>query len=162
MSLRFLPFLLVAVLAGCVSAPAPVPPGYTGPLATVSDTSTAVSDTKIQFFELEKVDGRTIASSSATTYQKNYGRGFAMDPVVESRKVPAQTCVMSIAGVTHVAADILAFGGGMYHVEGEVKVTLQSDKTYLVKGTLSKEYSAVWLEDSEGHLVSTKVEKTKH
>ena len=84
-----------------------------------------------------------------------------MEPILESRDVPAQTCVLSIAGTTHVAADILAFGGGMYHVEGEVKASLQAGQKYFVKGTLSKEYSAVWLEDSEGLLVSSKVEKTK-
>jgi hypothetical protein len=162
MFLRFLPFLLIMAFAGCVTAPAPIPPGYTGARAKISDTSTSVSATKVQFFQLEKVDARTVLSSSMATYQKNYGHGFAMDPVLESREVPAQTCVLSIAGTTHVAADILAFGGGMYHVEGDVTASLQPDKTYFVKGTLAKEYSAVWLEDSEGHLVSSKIEKNKH
>ncbi len=95
------------------------------------------------------------------TYKKNYGQGFSMEPQLESRDVPAQQCVLSLEAVTHVAADILAFGGGMYHVEGEVSVTLQAGKVYSVKGELSKEYSAVWLEDAEGKLISSKIEKGK-
>lgn len=159
--MKFRPLLLTfaLLLAGCVSAPMPVPVGYQGPLAHINDTSTPVSSTKIRFFQLAKVDSRGVETSSAATYKRNYGRGFYMEPQLESREVPAKTCVLSIEGVTYVAADILAFGGGMYHVEGEVTVALEPDKTYFVKGTLSKEYSAVWLEDADGHVVSTKIEK---
>lgn len=82
-----------------------------------------------------------------------------MEPQLESREVPAKTCVLTIKGVTHVAADILAFGGGMYHVEGDVTVTLKAAQTYFVKGVLAKDYCAVWLEDSAGHVVSSKIEK---
>ena len=51
---------------------------------------------------------------------------------------------------THVAAPILALGGGMYKVQGEVSVTLEEDVGYYVRGHLSKDYSAVWLEDYSG------------
>lgn len=84
-----------------------------------------------------------------------------MEPMLESREIPAKTCVLTIEGVTHVAADILAFGGGMYRVEGDVSVNLESSKIYSVKGTLTKDYCAVWLEDSDGHIVSDKIEKRK-
>lgn len=160
MNIRFLAILTFSLmLVGCVSAPMPIPSDYHGPLAHVEDTSSPVSSTKIQFFELAKVDGRAVQTSSASTYRKNYGRGFYMEPKIESREVPAKTCVLTIEGVTHVAADILAFGGGMYHVEGDVTVTLEATKAYLVKGVLSKEYCAVWLEDSVGHVISSKIEK---
>lgn len=147
------------LLSGCVSAPAPVPPGYTGPLAAVVDTSKTVSGTKLQFFQLAAVDGRTVRTSSAATYQQNYGKGFYMEPTLESRDLPAQECLLRLEGVTHVAAPILAFAGGMYHVEGDVKVVLEPGQRYFVKGELSKEYSAVWLEDAAGNPVSPKVEK---
>jgi hypothetical protein len=161
MKLRFLVLALSLLLAGCVSAPMPVPAGYQGPLAKISDSSQPVSSTKIQFFQLAKVDGRPVDTSSASTYRANQGRGFYMEPQLEAREVPARTCVLSLQGVTHVAADILAFGGGMYHVEGDVTVTLDPARTYVIKGTLAKDYSAVWLEDADGHIVSTLVEKGK-
>jgi hypothetical protein len=157
--LRFLPLLLLSFLAGCVSAPQPVPTGYAGPLTRITDTSSPVSNTKIHFFELQKVDGREVQSSSVSTLRKNYGQGFYMEPVLESRDVPAGACTLKLAGVTHVAADILAFGGKMYFVSGEVPVTLEAGKKYAVKGVLSKAYSAVWLEDEAGKVVSQKIEK---
>ena len=164
MTLRFvfIPAAVVAlILTGCVSKPEPIPAGYAGPRATVSDTSNPVSSVKIQFFELAKVDGRTVETSSQTTFRQNYGKGFAMDPALESREIPAKECLLTLEGVTHVAADILAFGGGMYHVEGDVTVRLEPGHKYLVKGELSREYSAVWLEDDSGHPVSTKIEKRR-
>lgn len=162
MNIRFFALLgFSLLLVGCVSAPMPVPSEYHGPLARVGDTSSPISSTKIQFFELAKVDGRVVQTSSVSTRSKNFGRGFYMEPQLESREVPAKTCVLTIEGVTHVAADILAFGGGMYHVEGDVTVTLDATKKYLVKGVLSKEYCAVWLEDSVGNIISSKIEKGK-
>ena len=161
--LRFcLPFLVAVLLGGCVSAPQPLPAGYTGPVARITDTSAPVSDTKIYFFELEGIDGRGVLSSSVSTTQTNHGRGFYMEPVLETRTVPAGgSHKLKLGAYTHVAAPILAFGGKMYSVNGEVEVTLEAGKTYLVKGMLSKEYCAVWLEDEAGQLVSTKIEKGK-
>src|SRR6185312_7584872 len=130
--MRYLTILVCSLLlAGCVSAPMPVPADYHGPLALLKDTWLPVSSTKVQFFQAAKVDGRAIGTSGAATFRKNYGKGFYMEPQLESRDVPAKTCVISIEGVTHVAADILAFGGGMYHVEGDVTVTLEPEKVYL-------------------------------
>ncbi len=153
------PVLLLVALSGCVSPSMPVPKGYAGPVATIRDTSTNVSGTKVRFFELAKVDGRAVTTSSGETARVNYGRGFAMSPEIMARFVPATKCVLRLQGVTHVAAPILAFGGGMYHVEGEVTVTLKPDATYLVKGELAKEYSAVWLEDEQGNPVSPRIEQ---
>jgi hypothetical protein len=81
-----------------------------------------------------------------------------MDVVTTRREVPAGKVKLYLQGVTHVAAPILALGGGMYGVEGSVEVTLLEDEYYSVAGTLSKEYSAVWLEDSAGNVVSQKIE----
>lgn len=82
-----------------------------------------------------------------------------MDVVTTKRQVPAKECKLSIQGITHVAAPILALGGGMYRVEGEVDVLLEEGKKYIVRGELSKEYSAVWIEDAQGNLISNKIEK---
>lgn len=160
--LRFLlPLLGALLLGGCISGPQPVPKGYVGPLATIADTSAPVSSTKIYYFELEEVDGREVLSSSMATMRTNQGRGFYMEPVLEARQVPAGPRKLKIGGYTVVAAPILAFGGKMYSVSGEVDVTLEADKTYRVKGVLSKEYCGVWLEDSAGTVVSPKIEKGK-
>lgn len=155
---KILILVLSLLMVACVNYQ-PIPEGYQGPLAMVNDTSTDVSSTKVQFFQLSKVDERNVMTSAGVTYQTNYGRGFFMDVVTTGREVPATECKLHIQGMTHVAAPILAFGGGMYSVEGDVDVTLEDGKDYFVKGELSKEYSAVWVEDDEGNIISQKVEK---
>lgn len=145
-------------LAACVSYK-PIPEGYQGPLVLVKDSSNSISPTKVQFFQLSKVDGRPVETSAGKTGERNYGRGMAMDVVMAQRQIPAGESTLSIQGVTHVAAPILALGGGMYSVQGDVTAVLEEGKVYTVKGALSDESSAVWLEDSEGNIVSDKVEK---
>ena len=74
------------------------------------------------------------------------------------RPVPSKESVLHIRGITHVAMPVLALGGEMYSVSGDITVSLEAGKEYFVKGKLSNEYSAVWLEDSEGNIVSGKIE----
>jgi len=149
---------IILALVGCVSNK-PIPDGYVGNLATIQDSYKSVSDTKARFFQLAKVDNRDVLTSSSATYEKNYGQGFSMSIVKTQRVVPAIKSTLHIEGITHVAAPILAFGGGMYSVKGVVEVALKSGKTYVVRGVLSENYSAVWLEDSHGNIVSKKIEK---
>ncbi len=150
---------LVVFLSGCATIPKPLPDNYKGPVTEIYDSSDQVSGTKVYFFELSKVDGRTIKTSSWETYEYNYGKGFNMSVQTNRRYVPAKKSVLTIEGVTHYAADILALFGSGYSVSGEVEVELEEDKDYYVKGKLSEDYSAVWLEDDEGNIVSEKVEK---
>ncbi|MGH1487539.1 MAG: hypothetical protein ACRBCI_15095 [Cellvibrionaceae bacterium] len=152
--------LLVLFISSC-AVNQPLPEGYTGPLSTIRDSSTRVSGTKIRFFQVNKVDGRNIETSSAATGSASYGQGAHISLVVTSRDVPAKKSVLRLQGTTYVAMPILAFGGGMYSVSGDVEVMLEPNKTYIVKGSLSKAYSAVWLEDDQGNIVSEKVEKIK-
>ncbi|MDD5365244.1 MAG: hypothetical protein PHR30_07885, partial [Gallionellaceae bacterium] len=44
----------------------------------------------------------------------------------------------------------------IYQVTGDVSFTPDADKTYYVKGELGDNYSAVWLEDSDTHVVIDK------
>lgn len=156
---NFLLLILSLVITGCATTPMPIPEGYSGPLAKVIDSKRSVSSTKVHFFELTKIDGRTIKTSSWETFEHNYGRGFDMTVKVNGREVPAGKAVLTLSGVTHVAADILAFGGKMYSVSGDVTVNLEEGQEYTVRGKLSKEYKGVWLEDSDGNIVSDKIEK---
>ncbi|MBN1379713.1 MAG: hypothetical protein JXA04_10825 [Gammaproteobacteria bacterium] len=86
-------------LFGC--AVNPIPKGYDGPLATIHDTSELVKDTKVYFYQLSKIDGKTVETSSSRTASVNYGRGFAMDAVTINRQVPAKESKLRIEGITH-------------------------------------------------------------
>ncbi len=82
-----------------------------------------------------------------------------MEVQEESRLVPAGEVVLSIQAMTHVAAPILALGGNMHSIEGDIEVNLQENTGYYLRGRLSKEYSAIWLEDYNGNIVSEKIEE---
>ncbi len=157
MKLRIMLLMVTAFLTGCATN-TPIPEGYKGVLATVHDTVKAQDKTLAYFFELTNVDGRSVASSTATTMEKNYGQGFNMAPSENSREVPATKSTLSIQGVSHYAAPILALGGENYAVKGDVTVDLKPNQHYYVKGSLGKSYSAVWLEDSKGRMVSEKIQ----
>jgi hypothetical protein len=144
--------------AGC-AAYKPIPEGYKGDLAKVADTYQYVSSTKVYLFQLSEVDNRDVLTSSISTYERNYGQGFSMRIAMEEREVPAAESVLHIEGITYVAAPVLSLFGGMYSVSGEVTVNLEAGKEYFVKGELSELYSAVWLEDGDGNMVSEKIEK---
>jgi hypothetical protein len=44
-------------------------------------------------------------------------------------------------------------------VSGTVTFAATPDQTYVVKGQLGPDYSAVWIETSAGEIVGTKIEK---
>ncbi len=147
----------ISLLSGCTPTSKPIPDGYKGSLVTVHDSLKSRGPQQAYFFELSKVDGRSVTTSSSATYDANYGNGLSMTPVVEKRKIPAKKSTLSIQGVTHFAAPILALGGGNYHVQGDVIVNLKPGNTYYIKGKLSKTYKAVWVENSQGKIVSKKI-----
>jgi len=151
--------LLIVFLAGCATTTSPIPENYTGPLATVKDSVKPYSAGKADFFYLSDVDGRRIANSRIATRVTNQGRGMYMKPVVLIRQVPAQPSRFKIFGRTEYAAPILALTSTVYQVTGEIQITPEADKTYVVKGELGENYSAVWIEEEgSGRMIGEKVE----
>lgn len=149
--------ILLTALGGCATSP--IPEGYTGPLASISDSATPRSSTSIDFFMLSKVNGRIIHDSVAGTSSANYGRGFAMTPVVVKRDVPAQPATFTISGRTHYAAPILALTGKVYAISGDIEFTPEPNGRYVVKGEMSDRHSVVWLEDAAtGAVIGRKIE----
>jgi len=151
--------LLIVFLAGCATTTSPIPENYTGPLATVKDSVKPYSAGKADFFYLSDVDGRRIANSRIATRVTNQGRGMYMKPVVLIRQVPAQPSRFKIFGRTEYAAPILALTSTVYQVTGEIQITPEAEKTYVVKGELGENYSAVWIEEEgSGRMIGEKVE----
>ena len=149
---------LFVLLSGCVTHK-PIPDDYDGPLARVSDTAFRLDSSQGYFFELTNVDGRDITTSLESSSQASYGKGFSLSIVTESRQVPAKQSQLQLKATNYYAAPILMLKGGNYSVEGDVNVNLEANKTYYIKGELSKTYSAVWVEDAQGNIVSEKIEK---
>lgn len=146
-------------LQGCATFTSPIPENYTGPVATIKDSVMAYSSAKADLFYLTHVEERRIEDSRSRTLKVNYGRGLNMTPVVLERKVPARTSTFKVVGRTEYAAPILALTNAVYQVTGDIKIAPEKDKTYIVKGELGENYSAVWIEDMETNsVVGEKIE----
>jgi hypothetical protein len=144
-------------LAACTSNP--IPEGYTGPLAYVTDSVSPRSGTSADFFFLSKIDGRTISDSTAATRAANYGRGFSLSPTTIGRNLPAAPATFTLVGRTEYGAPILALLNPSREVGGDIKFTPLPDRSYRVRGILGEGYSAVWIEDYQtGAIVSDKIE----
>ena len=148
----------IILVSGC-AAHQPIPDNYQGPLSNIKDSITGVSNTRVHIFQLKKVDGRQVQTSSAATSEKSFGAGKNIYPAIQQRQVPAQTSTLEIEGLTYVAMPILALGGNMHKISGKIEVNLMPDQSYTVKGVLSETYSAVWLEDEAGAIISQKLEE---
>jgi hypothetical protein len=151
--------VLAALIGLAACATNPIPEGYTGPRATISDTATSLGSSSADLFVLSKVDGKMIHESITGTRQANYGRGFYMAPVAVNREVPAQPAKYTIVGRRVYAAPILELVNKIYEITGELEFTPEADGSYVVKGKLGDDYSAVWLENARtGDLVGRKFE----
>lgn len=135
------------LLTACTTTP--IPDGYGGPVATVQDTAVSETANRGQFFYLDEVDGRSIRNVLNETRVANSGRGFSLAPVMYGRQVPAGKTTLTLRARVAYGAPIqeMMNASTLYSTKKTVNVTLESNKSYAVKGVLTKERQDVWLED---------------
>jgi hypothetical protein len=144
--------LVAASLVGCASYQ-PIPEGYKGPIATVSDSGFSEDGSKAQLFALVEIDGNHLANSFGATAQASSGQGFRLTTRIVDRQVPAAPMKVLLRGSHTTAAPIHAMmsqaAGTFFSVEGTVAFSPKPNGRYTVKGELKKESSSVWIEDTE-------------
>ncbi|MCY4753104.1 hypothetical protein [Pelomonas aquatica] len=153
--------LAAALLAGCAAyqgfQPA-TPDGYDGPTVNVADQTVQVSGSLVHVFEMTRVDGRRLLSTSIATLQANQGRGFGVAPVALSNELPPGPARVRLQAVTQYAAPILAMTNPTCRVEGDVAFAPEADHRYRVAGRITAAECMVWIEDAtSGHAVTEKV-----
>lgn len=157
---KYLLSLLVVILLSACETPPLLPNDYDGPIARFYDTVDNRETKSAHFFELDKVDGKLIPGSIGSSLSASYGQGAILTVVQTSREVPAGSELkLTLLGMRKYAAPILEIINGSYKVSGDIIFTPEEGKSYNVNGELSKEYSAIWLEDAEGNIVSNKIER---
>ncbi len=151
--------VLLASLTGCATFAPSVPEGYSGPVAIIKDTVKPLSQSKADFFYVSEIDGKRIEDSRVRTLRTNQGRGFNMSPSVIERNVPAQKATFTLVGRTEYAAPILTLTNTVYQVTGKVTFNPETYRSYVVRGELGENYSAVWLEDeANGKMIGERIE----
>jgi hypothetical protein len=130
------------------AAPEPSPAaGNNSSTAVISDSVHVYSARKADFFFIDSIDGRHVENALEHTERANYGKGIAMNPEGKARPVQPKATVFHIAGRTHFAAPLLQMAGTSYLVDGDVTFTPVEGQSYIVKGSLGPDYSAVWIEN---------------
>ncbi|NCT85301.1 MAG: hypothetical protein GXC94_19290 [Comamonadaceae bacterium] len=141
---------LALLLAGCAGfggfEPA-TPPDYDGPTVNVADQAVQVSGTLLHVFEMSRVDGRRLSTTSRATVSANQGRGFAVAPVALSNELPLRPARVQLQALTQYAAPILAMTHPTCRVQGEVQFTPEAGKAYRVAGRIAAEACEVWVEE---------------
>lgn len=148
----------LSVVSGCATYK-PIPDGYSGDRTIIKDSVLVHSSSKADFFFVEAVDNHNIENSRIRTRLANQGRGMNMSPVVVEREIPTRPTTLRLVGRTEYGAPILALTSAVYQVKGDVQFTPEPHKSYVVKGDLGENYSAVWLEEiGTNAIVGAKVE----
>ena len=154
--------VVAASLSGCATYQ-PVPPGYTGPAATLSDLSISEGVTKAQLFVALEIDGNPIRNGIGASAGASYGRGFMLTSTPVERTVPARPMKIKLKGTHATGAPIHSLVsqaiGTFYSVEGVVDFSPEPNKRYFVWGELKERGSAVWIteESRNGEPVTEKV-----
>ena len=157
--MRYLFLMGVFFISGCATLHDPVPSGYTGETVLLEDSYTSYGSTKADIFFVQKVDGKEIDNTLYKTRDDNYGKGMYMQPSVVSRRIPAKEVTIHIVGRTAYAAPILTLINTVYEAKGDIKFTPEPRKTYIVKGKLGENYSAVWVEERMSEKIVGKIEQ---
>lgn len=144
----FLYILGLISLSGCVTSP--IPSNYSGPIATVRDSAISETSNRAQFYFLSEIDGQRIDNVLIATRKANSGRGFSLSTEIFARDIPAKPSKFKLEARISYGAPIqeLINSSTTYTAESEINFTPESNKSYVVKGTLTADKREVWLEDA--------------
>jgi hypothetical protein len=145
-----LAFLTLA-LSACETTAKLVPDGYTGSTATVKDSMRlSPGDACGDFFFLYEYARKSTDNALQQSGRDNAGSGLSIRVVHEfSRQVPTHNAAFFIVGRTHCAAPIQEMTGTVRLVGGNVEFTPEESAVYVIKGELTPDHSAVWIEDEK-------------
>ena len=157
------PAAIAVALCGCslLGGPRPQPePDYDGPVATLTETGFQDSRTEVDMFVVTEIDGNPVQNSMDSTRQRNEGMGIGIIPDYVEHALPASRPVrVTIMGHSYHGAPILSMLNSEQEVSGTVTFTPAPNRIYEVKGTLGKNYSAVWIEENAtGRVIGKKIE----
>jgi len=152
---RILIGVTVALFLSACQTHQPVPEGYAGPTATLSDSGIGVSGAKAQLFVAQEIDGNKIVDSFGASASASQGQGFRLYLQVISRKLPVRQLKVKLYGGVATGAPIYALfdqlTGSVQSVDGIVDFTPVAGAAYTVKGDLRDTGSSIWIEDDATH-----------
>ena len=157
--MKILIFGLVFILSGCASIHDPYPENYTGPSALIGSTENRVDQSTVELFYLEKINNKVIVNSMGASRTITQGQGLNFTTQLIETAVPILNQTFTIVGATAHAAPIQTLFSDNNIVRGDITFTPQPHTEYIVEGTLSEDYSAVWISNKEtGQIIGKVIE----
>lgn len=132
-----------------ISAPIPA-------TATIKDTVNQTAWNKADFFYVAQIGGQPVANSFTRTQSERDPESLALKPVGHERTLPVKQTTLTLFAQTEYGAPQVA--DAVQKISGSVTFTPKPDETYFVKGSIRSNYVAVWLESSDGQVVTPKIE----
>ncbi len=155
--------MFIILLTGCVSTKnSVIPKGYSGGEASIIDTYKRSSRSTANFYYANIINGEKVAYALNKSAARSSGQGRNLTLIGQDKKIPTTSPVsVHIIGQAFNVVPISALFNSdeAYFIEGNVSFTPKNNLSYLVNGTLSAEYSAVWIEDEFGNIVSDVINK---
>jgi hypothetical protein len=148
--MRRLMILTALLLTSCAASP--IPEGYSGPIATIRDSAFSESNSRAQFFFLSEINGNRVDNVLGKTRAANRGAGFSLRTLEFSRDLPAKSTLLTLTGQVSYGAPMqeILNASTVYSVTRRITFAPESNKMYVVRGTLTAETREVWLEEAEG------------
>lgn len=160
--MKNLVFALVFILSGCATIHDPYPENYSGPSALIGSTENRIDQSTVELFYLEKINNKMIVNSMGTSRSATQGQGLSFTTQLIETAVPVLSQAFTIVGATAHAAPIQTLLSDNNTVRGDITFTPQPHTEYIVEGTFSESYSAVWLSNKEtGQIIGKKIESSQ-
>jgi hypothetical protein len=115
-------------------------------------------DERVDLFVMQTMDGKLIDNGQLATARASFksSLGIALKPQAHERRVPIRPMTITLAAIIGYAA------GGQYGGSREprtmasrtIKFHPVAGETYVVRGRIARDNSAVWLETASGQIVS--------
>jgi hypothetical protein len=160
---KLLPLLFITVfLIGCkTTAITSVPEGYTGDVVNINDTYERQSSGSAIFFYTDRINNIEVHNALRFSAGLSTGQGNRLNLTGISRKMPLTTQRIHLVGqYFHIVPIVAMFGSeDKYTIKGMVTLEPKANTHYVIKGSVSEAYSAVWIEDHQGKIVTNVVER---
>jgi hypothetical protein len=145
---------------GCVKT---LPDNYSGPTAIVKDTYANyikggfMRDEKVDLFVMQTMDGKLIDKGLMATARASFksSLGFALKPRAFERPLPVRPMTVMLAAIIDYAAGGVCNGSREPRTMANRKISFTpvAGETYVVRGRITADNSAVWLETASGKVV---------
>ena len=148
---RAIPFLSVFLLTGCTPPPQILP--FTGPVAHLSMTEIARGPFAANVFYVAMINGQDFAGSIDPGQPPPDTPLNPQTGTIATVDIPAGPGTYTVIGRSIFQAPIFAMTMNSYCLGGDIKFTPVANATYIVEGTFTPHYAALWIQDAASNTV---------